>query len=33
VAYQNIRDKLFTYKNELEKYLDEYKKYKGQFLS
>lgn len=33
VAYQNIRDKLFTYKNELEKYLDEYKKHKGQFLS
>lgn len=33
VAYQNIRDQLFNYKNELEKLLDEYKQYKGQFAS
>lgn len=33
VAYQNIRDQLFNYKNKLEKLLDEYKQYKGQFAS
>ena len=33
VAYQNIRDQLFQYKNNLEKILDEYKQYKGQFAS
>lgn len=33
VAYQNIRDQLFTYKNNLEKLLDEYKQYKGQFAT
>lgn len=33
VAYQNIRDQLFKYKNNLEKILDEYKQYKGQFAS
>ena len=33
VAYQNIRDQLFKYKNNLEKLLDEYKQYKGQFAS
>lgn len=29
VAYQNIRDQLFKYKNELEESLDKYKQYKG----
>lgn len=33
VAYQNIRDQLFKYKNDLEKTLDEYKQYKGKFSS
>lgn len=33
VAYQNIRDQLFKYKNNLEETLDEYKKYKGTTLS
>lgn len=33
VAYQNIRDQLFKYKNSLEEVLDAYKKYKGVTLS
>lgn len=33
VAYQNIRDQLFKYKNDIEQTLDEYKQYKGQFSS
>ena len=33
VAYQNIRDQLFKFKNDLEKSLEEYKQYKGQFAS